>query len=59
MCTNALAESRVKNVYYLLESTYHLNNYSLPSKVNFYKIDDKFKYSKILSDFFFKIKRKK
>ncbi len=57
MCAGAIAESRIKNVYYLLDSNYHLNNVLL--KTNYIKIDFESEYPKLISDFFVNVRNKK
>lgn len=52
MCLNALAESRVKNVYYLLESNYYNNLFENLNNINMKKIEDSFDYKSIITSFF-------
>ena len=47
MCKAAIAESRIKNVYYLVDS-----NYSDINNINLNKLDDDTNYINLLSDFF-------
>ena len=52
MCEAAIAESRIKKVYYLLESNYSENmNYNI-SNIDYIKINDNSEYNLLLSDFF-------
>ena len=48
MCLAALAEARIKNIYYLLESNYEDNFNSNLSNINLCNVDDDYNYEKIL-----------
>ena len=52
MCMGAIVESRIKNVYYLLNSNYYetFNNNKL--KINVNKLEDTYNYKKMMSNFF-------
>ena len=52
MCAAAIAESRIKKVYYLLESRYSNNMNKNISNIEYVKIFDKEKYYDIISEFF-------
>ena len=52
MCTAAIAESRIKNIFYLLESNYSSNLNKNISKVKYKKIDLDNEYSLLVSNFF-------
>lgn len=52
MCTAAIAESRIKKVYYLLDSDYENNLKSNISYIEFEKFDDNFDYKRIIGNFF-------
>lgn len=52
MCINALAECRIRNVYFLLNSNYDNNLLQNKSKINVFKIDDSYNYAGMLNDFF-------
>lgn len=56
MCAGAIAESRINNVYYILESNYHLNFDNMSLKTNYIKITDNGYYSNMISDFFIDIR---
>jgi len=49
MCEGAIIESRIKNVYYLLDSKYYKNN---NVDLNYIKIDNTNNYELIFKDFF-------
>ncbi len=51
MCKAAIAESRIKNVYYLLDSNYSDNLNTNIKNINFNKIYDT-EYAELLSNFF-------
>ncbi len=53
MCEGAIIESRIKKVYYLLESNYYKNNYD----ISYEKLKLKNNYDKILKDFFANIRK--
>ena len=55
MCEAAIAESRIKNVYYLLDSNYSDNLDVNISNISYKKLSDE-GYSNIISDFFKKIR---
>ncbi len=52
MCMGAIVESRIKNVYYLLNSNYYetFNNNKL--KINVNKLEDIYKYKEMMGNFF-------
>lgn len=52
MCMGAIVESRIKNVYYLLNSNYYetFNNNKL--KINVNKLEDTYKYKEMMGNFF-------
>lgn len=52
MCLNAIAESRIKNIYYLLDSDYESNLNSNYNNIKFNKIDCDNEYNKLLKTFF-------
>ena len=52
MCSAAIAESRIKKVYYLLNSNYDDNMLKSIENINFLQINDNFKYNELLSNFF-------
>jgi len=52
MCMNAIAESRIKSVYYLVSSDYDHNLNMNFNKISLCKLCDSFSYGSILSDFF-------
>lgn len=52
MCINAIAESRIRNVYYLVSSDYSKNLEANIDKIAFYKLDDVYSYIHLLSGFF-------
>ena len=53
MCEGAIIESRIKKVYYLLDSKYYKNN---NSNLNYFKIDIDNNYNQIIKDFFASIR---
>ncbi len=55
MCEAAIAESRIKNVYYLLDSNYSDNLDVNISNISYKKLSDE-GYANIISDFFKKIR---
>lgn len=57
MCVSAIAEARIKNVFYLVDSNYEFNLLSNKEKISFKKYNDSCEYEKLLSKFF-KLKRK-
>ena len=52
MCLNAIAEARIKKVYYLLESNYLLNLKSNLVHINMFSLNDEYEYKPILQEFF-------
>ena len=52
MCLNAIAEARIKKVYYLLESNYLLNLKSNLVNINMFSLNDEYEYKPILQEFF-------
>ena len=52
MCLYALAEARISNVYYLLDSDYDKNLNSNFNNINISSIDDIYEYSSLIKDFF-------
>ena len=52
MCKAAIAESRIKNVYYLVDSNYSDNLKTNINNINLNKLDDDTNYINLLSDFF-------
>ena len=56
MCESAIAESRVKNVYYLLDTDYSNNILKNISSIKYNKAMDSYGYSDILSTFFHNIR---
>ena len=56
MCMYAIAESRIKNVYYLMDSNYVDNLDKNFAKINFNSVEDKYKYSDMLTSFFKKLR---
>lgn len=56
MCAGAIGESRIKNVYYILESNYYLNCDSTSLNINYVKFDDSLIYKNLMSDFFVNIR---
>ena len=52
MCSSAIAESRIKKVYYLLDSNYEDNLNSNIDNVNYIKSVDLYSYNSLLSNFF-------
>ncbi len=55
MCMGAIAESRIKNVYYLLDSTYY-ENYNNKQHTNVYRIEDNSNYKELISNFFINLR---
>lgn len=56
MCEAAIAESRIKKVYYLLESNYSENmNYNI-SNIDYVKVNNISEYDLLLSDFFINLR---
>ena len=56
MCENIIKQSRIKNVYYLIEKSDSKKEYN---KTKFIKVVDEHMYDKILKDFFQKKRDKK
>lgn len=52
MCLNALAEARVKNVYYLLNSNYYNNLIGNLNNIKLKKLPNSSDYKTIITDFF-------
>ena len=52
MCEAAIAESRIKEVHYLLDSNYNENLDVNISYINYKKEDECFKYGKMITNFF-------
>lgn len=57
MCLNAIAESRIRKVYYLLESNYDNNLAKNRDSIEFKKIPDLYKYNNILNSFFDELRK--
>ena len=58
MCTGAIIQSRIKKVYYLLDSDYYENLKKNTGNVKITKIDKENEYDRILSNFFKTIRKK-
>lgn len=56
MCLNAIAEARIKKVYYLLNSNYVTNLDSNLSNVDLLEVGDLFEYKGLLQRFFRKLR---
>lgn len=56
MCMYALAEARIRNVYYLLDSNYVDNLNKNYNKINVNKMDDVYDYNDLISAFFKKLR---
>lgn len=52
MCMAAIAEARIRNVFYLLESNYSINLNKNISNINLNKIDCSNEYEKLMTSFF-------
>lgn len=52
MCLNALAESRIRNVYFLLDSNYGDNLSKNRENIQLNKVDDYYEYTNMLNEFF-------
>ena len=52
MCLSIIAESRIKKVYFLLNSKYNFVENSNMSKIDLKQVEDNYNYNKLLSDFF-------
>ena len=57
MCTAAIAESRIKKVYYILESNYIDNLESNVSNIEYVKFSDEEKYNDVISNFFKRLRK--
>ena len=57
MCLAAIAESRIKKVYYLLDSDYYTNLNKNIKKLKFEEVQDKYEYKTLLTNFFKKIRK--
>lgn len=58
MCLNALAEARIRKIYYLLESNYCINLNKNKESINIVKCSDSYEYQNILNSFFSNIRKK-
>ena len=58
MCINAIAEARIRNVYYLLDSKYCDNLRSNYKKINVNKLEDVYKYQEMFKKFFLNLRNK-
>ena len=52
MCLYALAEARIRNVYFLLNSNYEINLETQKNNINFIEVNDIYEYDKTLNNFF-------
>lgn len=52
MCYYAIAESRIKKVYYLMNSNYYEQLEKNGNSIDMIKIEDSYNYSKIVNKFF-------
>ena len=52
MCLYALAEARIRNVYFLLNSNYEMNLETQKNNINFIEVNDIYEYDKTLNNFF-------
>ena len=52
MCLYALAEARIRNVYFLLNSNYEMNLETQKNNINFIEVNDIYEYGKTLNNFF-------
>lgn len=52
MCKGAIAEARIKNVYYLLSSNYYEMLDVNKSNISFSIVEDKYNYKSIIGNFF-------
>ena len=57
MCKAAIAESRIKNVYYMSKSNYYVNMSKNMEYVNYRMIDCNFNYANLLSEFFKNVRK--
>ena len=58
MCMYAIAEARIKNVYYLMDSNYDNNIEKNCSKIVFNQVIDSYDYAKLISTFFSNLRDK-
>ncbi len=58
MCYYALAETRIRNVYYIMNSNYYYNLEKNGNKINFIECDDNYGYYSIVNNFFQEIRNK-
>lgn len=56
MCHYAIGESRIKNVYYLIESNYYQNLENVSSRIKYNKLNIENDYNKIVNNFFVKLR---
>lgn len=56
MCTAAIAESRIKKVYYLLDTYYGDNLNKNINNIEFYKLNDE-RYNNLISSFFDELRK--
>ena len=52
MCLNALAECRIRNVYFLLDSNYGDNLSKNRENIQLNKVNDSYEYTSMLNEFF-------
>ncbi len=57
MCIGAIAEARIRNVYYLLDSNYCANLNKQKNAICLSKLDDVYDYSEIIKSFFDKVRQ--
>ena len=57
MCSAAIAESRIKKVFYLLDSDYEENLNKNYSNIEFIKVDNDCLYNKLITNFFEKLRK--
>ena len=58
MCYYALAETRIRNVYYIMNSNYYYNLEKNGNKIKFIECDDNYGYYSIVNNFFQEIRNK-
>lgn len=58
MCYYALAETRIRNVYYIMNSEYEKNLEKNGNYINFHKCNDEFDYNLIVNNFFKNLRNK-
>lgn len=58
MCSAAIAESRIRNVYYLLDSNYSDNLDNNISRIVYNKLENSEQYKMLLSEFFEDVRAK-